>query len=184
MKSQSKSIRVHKIGHPVQGDEDNDLLTLAEVARYLKLSQRTVFRMIGRRELPAVRVGRLWRIRRSWIQEWVESKRTPGTPFPQLLKELAKELRSLYGPRLKGLYLYGSYARGEAGPGSDLDLLAVLDEFSEAGEELRRTGPLASRLSLDAGVAVALMFVRERDFKNRQTPFLMNIRQEARRLAA
>ncbi len=90
----------------------------------------------------------------------------------------------MYGPRLKGVYLYGSHARGEARPDSDLDLLVVLDDYAEVGEELRRTGSLTSRLSLEAGIPVALMFVRAGDFEARQTPFLMNIRREARRLAA
>lgn len=105
-------------------------------------------------------------------------------PFPELLKGVAAGIRSLYGPRLKGIYLYGSYARGESRADSDLDLLVVLDDFSEVGEELRRTGPLVSQASLDHGIPVALMFVRERDFEARQTPFLMNVRQEAKPLAA
>lgn len=184
MKSLPKSIRVHKTGPGRDLGEEAGLLTLAEAARYLKLSQKTIFRMIRRNELPAAKIGRVWRMRREWIHEWIESKRTTAVPFPDLLKELAKELRSLYGGRLKELYLYGSYARGDARPGSDLDLLVVLDDFSDVGEEIQRTGAVASRLSLEADIVVALMFVRERDFESRQTPFLMNVRQEAKRLAA
>jgi len=56
-----------------------------------------------------------------------------------LLQELKGELRKIYGPRLKQLILYGSYARGEAETGSDLDCMVVLDEVED---------PLAEREGL------------------------------------
>ncbi len=46
-----------------------------------------------------------------------------------LLKEFKLELQSTYGSRLKGLYLYGSYARGEQVEYSDVDVLIVLDKL-------------------------------------------------------
>jgi uncharacterized protein len=57
----------------------------------------------------------------------------------KLLKELKQGLIRLYGKRLKGLYLYGSYARGDFEEGSDLDVLVVLDDFQRAPAELDRT---------------------------------------------
>ena len=47
----------------------------------------------------------------------------------QTLSELKDGLAALYSARLKGLYLFGSYARGEARPESDLDVLIVLDSI-------------------------------------------------------
>ena len=44
-----------------------------------------------------------------------------------LLAELRRRLESLYGPRLLRLMLYGSQARGDAGPGSNIDLPVVLE---------------------------------------------------------
>jgi predicted nucleotidyltransferase len=44
-----------------------------------------------------------------------------------VLGELRAALERLYGERLRGLYLFGSYARGDARAGSDVDVLVVLE---------------------------------------------------------
>jgi predicted nucleotidyltransferase len=45
----------------------------------------------------------------------------------QLISEFRKGLEAIYGDRLRGMLLYGSYARGEEEDGSDVDVLVVLD---------------------------------------------------------
>ncbi len=95
----------------------------------------------------------------------------------ELLAELKEGLKSIYGSRLKGVYLYGSYARGEQEEYSDVDLLVVLDEFflEGYGAEVTRTGYLGSDLSLKYGVTVSKVFVREADWLHKETPFLDTI---------
>lgn len=96
-----------------------------------------------------------------------------------LMRELKAGLVQIYGDRIKGVYLYGSYARGEADLESDVDVLIVLDHFDRYGREVDRTGPLASELSLKHGVSISLVFMRERDWLHSETPFLENVREEA-----
>ena len=48
------------------------LLTLAEAATILKISKRTLHRMIQHRQIPAFKVGGQWRLLESRFQEWVE----------------------------------------------------------------------------------------------------------------
>jgi excisionase family DNA binding protein len=54
--------------------ESMRLLTLAEAARLLHVSTRTVQRMIRAKELPALKVGGQWRLRESQLRQWIENR--------------------------------------------------------------------------------------------------------------
>jgi predicted nucleotidyltransferase len=102
-------------------------------------------------------------------------------PKPRLdliLRELRQSLEALYGERLRGLYLFGSYARGDAEPGSDIDVAVVLEGEAEACVEIDRTSDMAAALSLEHTTVVSLMFVAESSLRDKWTPFLANLRRE------
>jgi excisionase family DNA binding protein len=48
-----------------------DILTIRQLAEYLMVSEKTVYRMVERSELPALRVGSQWRFRRQDIDAWL-----------------------------------------------------------------------------------------------------------------
>lgn len=50
-------------------------LTTEEVLAYLKITPRTIYRLIRCGELPAVRIGRQWRFRRTDLDAWLERQR-------------------------------------------------------------------------------------------------------------
>lgn len=52
----------------------NEVLTLWEVADFLKIHRSTVYRLVKRGELPAFRVGTDWRFNRVSIEEWLRSR--------------------------------------------------------------------------------------------------------------
>jgi PTS system nitrogen regulatory IIA component len=49
-----------------------DLLTAKQVAEYLQLSQRSIYRLLERGALPATKIGGQWRFRKAAIDEWID----------------------------------------------------------------------------------------------------------------
>ncbi len=95
-----------------------------------------------------------------------------------ILKEIKKGLSRLYGKRLRGLILYGSYARGDDREGSDLDILVILNDFERSPIELDRTEDLMSELSLKYLITISPLFIREKDWLTADKPLLRNVRAE------
>jgi len=96
-----------------------------------------------------------------------------------LLRELKAHLIALYTTRLRGVYLYGSYARGDCDPESDFDVLVVLDDLGSYGAEVDRTAETVAALSLEHAVSISLVFLREREWMNDESPFVRSVRTEA-----
>jgi len=103
----------------------------------------------------------------------------PETRIEELLIKLRGGLEHLYGERLSGVYLFGSFTRGEATPESDVDILIVLDEVTDYGQEIERTGHLISELSLDHEVSISRVFVSSSAWRHRDSPFLSKVRKQA-----
>jgi predicted nucleotidyltransferase len=96
-----------------------------------------------------------------------------------LLIRIRERLEATYATRLRGLYLYGSFARGEENDESDVDIIIVLDRIDAYGVELDRTSALISALSLDSGLSISRVFVSQDHWTERDSPFLANVREEA-----
>lgn len=50
-----------------------DISTLQEVAKYLKVDERTVYRMVKSKQLPAFKVRNQWRFKKDAIDKWIEA---------------------------------------------------------------------------------------------------------------
>ena len=52
----------------------SDILTITEVAEYLKVAERTLYRLAGAKKIPAFRVGGTWRFSRADIDSWIKKQ--------------------------------------------------------------------------------------------------------------
>jgi excisionase family DNA binding protein len=57
-----------------QPEQERRILTVAELARYLRVNMSTIYRLIRNKELPAFRVGRDWRFKREAIENWMRER--------------------------------------------------------------------------------------------------------------
>ena len=52
-----------------------DILTIKEVAEYLKVTERTLYRLAQEGRIPAFKVGASWRFKRADIDAWIENQK-------------------------------------------------------------------------------------------------------------
>ena len=53
---------------------EDDILTIEEVAKYLRVSERTVYDWAQKGEIPAGKIGTVWRFKKSEIEKWVNER--------------------------------------------------------------------------------------------------------------
>jgi predicted nucleotidyltransferase len=100
-----------------------------------------------------------------------------------LARAVAADLRELYGTRLRGVVLFGSWARKDAHPDSDIDLLVVLDRVDSVWEELRRMEPILWRHSLANDAVVSATPVAVDDLRSGRWPLLRRVQAQGRQIA-
>ena len=59
---------------------DEDILTIEEVARYLRVSERTVYDWAQKGEIPSGKIGTVWRFKKSEIERWVNERLSSNRP--------------------------------------------------------------------------------------------------------
>lgn len=94
------------------------------------------------------------------------------------LEELQKGLLTIYGPRLRGIYLYGSYARGDYKTDSDVDLILALDGMVNSCEEINRLSEIISDICLRYDVLLTIYPIPVIWLQMRKSPLFENIRRE------
>jgi excisionase family DNA binding protein len=56
------------------GPPDHEIMTLEEVAHYLRLKPQTIYKWAQERRIPAAKLGKEWRFRRSVIDRWLDEQ--------------------------------------------------------------------------------------------------------------
>lgn len=57
-----------------RGLAPNEILTIDEVAEYLRLTPQTIYKWAQEKRIPAVKLGKEWRFRRSVIDKWFDDQ--------------------------------------------------------------------------------------------------------------
>lgn len=96
----------------------------------------------------------------------------------KLMQELKAGLSHIYGEQLKGVYLYGSYARGDYRDGSDVDVMIMLKDYKNYWDEHRRSSQLASDLSLEYELTISRLLVKESQWQEAMMPVIRNIHHD------
>jgi predicted nucleotidyltransferase len=96
----------------------------------------------------------------------------------EALEEALQGLERLYGKRLVKVVLFGSHARGDAHPESDVDLLVVLKGAFRLYDEVKRTSPLVMDILLKYGLPLSLLHFSEQQYQDPLHPLMMNVHRE------
>lgn len=157
-------------------------MTPSELATYLRLSKIMVYKLAQQGEMPAMKIGRVWRFSREEIDRWMAEKEgEKGGMTAMIVREFGDRLRAILGDRLCRVVLFGSYARGEETPESDIDLLVVLSDGVTA-DDRRMVSRIAyeETYGKDRSRHLSTVVLSEDEFLTQTTPLLINVRREGK----
>ncbi|QXP92201.1 helix-turn-helix domain-containing protein [Methylococcus capsulatus] len=58
---------------------ESEILTIKQVADYLKVTERTIYRLAAAKKIPAFKVGGTWRFSRQEIDQWIKRQTNDDT---------------------------------------------------------------------------------------------------------
>jgi PTS system nitrogen regulatory IIA component len=130
------SSRVHS-----EGGETGEIMTLSEVAVYLRLAEKTVLRMVHKGQIPCAKVASQWRFLRSMMDDWLIAKMRV---VPQ--NDLARLIES--SPEVVPLsrLLKAEYVILDIRPGTKEDVLHQLVQPLLRSQFIDREGPFVDKL--------------------------------------
>jgi predicted nucleotidyltransferase len=96
----------------------------------------------------------------------------------ELLAEIKRRLLAVHGDRLCGVVLYGSEARGQAGPDSDVDVLVLLADPVDVGRDLEANLDAVYPLAVDLGRRISAKPVSAAEYATADCPLYRRAREE------
>jgi len=100
----------------------------------------------------------------------------------EIIEQCKRVLEGYYGSDLKGLILYGSMARDQPSPGSDIDLLVLLSQPLNYFDELRQIIELLYPIQLESERLISAKPAPLDEFENGRMQLYRNAKREGVRL--
>lgn len=115
------------------------------------------------------------------LKIWLEGGKVMSYALKNLMEKYVEEIRKIYGSHLRKVILYGSYARGDFHPDSDIDIMILLDitdlDLKEYGTKLSY---MTFDFNLDHDLDIKPIAKNEEHFKKwlDNYPFYANVNKE------
>ncbi|MDO8518843.1 MAG: helix-turn-helix domain-containing protein [Deltaproteobacteria bacterium] len=164
-------------------------LTVDQVAEYLQLSTMMVYKLAQTGQLPASKIGRVWRFDRDAVDHWLQSRTVGEPPFKKMareaLQDFVKQLKNEFGSNLKQVLVFGSHARGDATEESDLDVLVVLGQIEDYSKTRQKIFDISYKVTFEnkKPMVLSTILMSEEKFLSGGSPLLLNIRREGKKAA-
>ena len=133
---------------------EHDILTIEEVAEYLRVSERTIYDWANKGKLPCGKLGTTWRFKRSEIERWVDNRLSHKTEAPS---PHGVAVRDVLQPERVVLF---DETRKEAALETVMDCLAQAPEVKKRDELSREIYQREELMSTGIGFNVAVPHVR------------------------
>lgn len=108
------------------------------------------------------------------------------TSINDILIEISRTYKQVYGDRIKRILLYGSYARGDYNADSDIDIAAIVDgDRTSLQKMLEDVWDVSSDMELEYGIIISPTVIPADEFEQYKEilPYYRNIVMEGREIA-
>ena len=158
-------------------------MNVKELAEYLKISEMMVYKLAQKGDIPASKIGSNWRFEEGEVDRWLLRQRdVPTIPAEAkvTVDDIVAESRRVFGDNFLTAFIFGSFARGENEPDSDLDLLIVFKNLKDRWKTDKIVHEIvySSTFEKERTIVVSPLIMSESEFFTGTSPTILNIRKE------
>lgn len=168
-----------------------EYLSVSEYAYIEKKDVGNIRRLLISGRLPGIKIGNQWVIEKGtpyptdlryknglYVNQRAKNKFYKNKPIVTNILCLVKELENIYGNDAKAVVLYGSYARGQESPESDIDIAIFVNKSSKKNRDLMIEA--VSKYELLSNKVISAVEIEVSQYENwkESMPFYKNIKKE------